>query len=287
MTFTKPTRPTLFPELRAALVDEDFLWRGIALFAQFQPRFVDPAALRFGLRDAELWWIDDACCDLLTEVAPTMPPVSLTPEFIPAGQGFVCFARPIVGADSRTGAEVTIDYLQWQPLLLRGRPGISIVPWGDPFERSSRVPPSPLGRSDWLLGTATDMRFDDVSDVVHRSVVEDRRFLAALWQLTAQTITRSTETRIDKAARRRLERTGHEPSPVRLVNLARKASTRRSAAEPAGREYSCQWPVVGHWRQQPYGPGRSLRKAIYIQPQIRGPEDKPLRVRDTVKVWQQ
>ncbi len=37
--------------------------------------------------------------------------------------------------------------------------------------------------------------------------------------------------------------------------------------------------VMGHYRNQPHGPGRSERKVIWIQPHWRGPEDAPLAVR--------
>lgn len=37
--------------------------------------------------------------------------------------------------------------------------------------------------------------------------------------------------------------------------------------------------VKGHWKLQPYGPGNSQRKLIWIQPYWRGPEDAPIAVR--------
>jgi hypothetical protein len=45
--------------------------------------------------------------------------------------------------------------------------------------------------------------------------------------------------------------------------------------------------VRPHWRRQAYGPGRTLCKAILIAQHIKGPVDKPLRLRDAVKVWDQ
>jgi hypothetical protein len=36
--------------------------------------------------------------------------------------------------------------------------------------------------------------------------------------------------------------------------------------------------VRGHWRLQPYGPNNSLRKAIWIRPFWRGPEDAPVSI---------
>jgi hypothetical protein len=53
----------------------------------------------------------------------------------------------------------------------------------------------------------------------------------------------------------------------------------------ASREFSCQWIVRAHRHRQAYGPGRTLRKAILIAQHIKGPVDKPLRLRDAVKVW--
>jgi hypothetical protein len=34
--------------------------------------------------------------------------------------------------------------------------------------------------------------------------------------------------------------------------------------------------VRGHWRQQPYGPQRTLRRPVWINPHVKGPADAPL-----------
>jgi hypothetical protein len=41
-----------------------------------------------------------------------------------------------------------------------------------------------------------------------------------------------------------------------------------------------RWVVRGHWRNQPFGPGRTERKHIWIQPHWAGPEHMPPRVKD-------
>ncbi len=43
------------------------------------------------------------------------------------------------------------------------------------------------------------------------------------------------------------------------------------------RKFHCQWVVSGHWRNQPYGPGRTLRKLTYVNPYVKGPDEMPLR----------
>jgi hypothetical protein len=42
------------------------------------------------------------------------------------------------------------------------------------------------------------------------------------------------------------------------------------------RELSVQTLVAGHWKRQPYGEARALRKTIWIVPYWRGPEDAPI-----------
>ena len=37
-----------------------------------------------------------------------------------------------------------------------------------------------------------------------------------------------------------------------------------------------RWVVRGHWRNQPWGPGRELRRPVYILPHIKGPDGAPL-----------
>lgn len=94
------------------------------------------------------------------------------------------------------------------------------------------------------------------------------------------------------AQRRRLDaRTGKEAGPrsrpqdvVRLVDL-RPMRYERVESDGSGREYRHRWVVRGHWAQQAHGPGRSLRKTIYREPYIKGPEGAPLLATETVHVW--
>jgi len=288
MGYTKPTRPSQLPELRAQLVDDDPLWEAIDLLSFIHSDFQHPTAIRQGLREATLWWVGADCCDLLEQVAPSMPPIHLTTDLVPDVDGFVCFERPMSGSHGQLpGVEVTFDLVQWQPTIIQGLASLSMIPWRLYTDANTLV--SPMGRSDWPYGFLTDQRCHGVTDLEHQSIVEDRRLVAALWQLTAQpTTTQTNQITADRATRRRLARRGHTPAAVRLVNLRRRTRTTTPPTSTAtGREYSCQWIVRSHWRQQAYGPGRTLRKAILIDQHIRGPADKPLRVRDAVKVWRQ
>lgn len=285
MAYHRPKTPTELAEQRVQLIEDSRLWENLALVALSDPGYIDPAETRESLRDAKLWWIGADCCDLLAHAAPTMPPVTLTPESVPDVHGFVFFERPIVGQDAlHPDIEISVDALQWQPEFVRGIPALAITTWE--HHSDPQFPPTPLGRSDWPVGFDTDHQLPDVPAQSMESITEDRRLLAALWQLTAQPeLVASTHEKPYRAAAKRISRRGYTPQSVRFVYLNRKTGRRNQPGSTGTRTYSHQWIVRPHWRQQPYGPGRSLRRATYIDAHVKGPEDKPLRVRDTIKVW--
>jgi hypothetical protein len=79
-----------------------------------------------------------------------------------------------------------------------------------------------------------------------------------------------------RGERRRVER---ELPALRVLALASGASV---SSRGGSVEWSRRWMVRGHWRLQPYGPERALRRPVWIDPYVKGPEDKPLDVRPTI-----
>jgi hypothetical protein len=61
-----------------------------------------------------------------------------------------------------------------------------------------------------------------------------------------------------------------------IVMLRRAAEEYRHEMDGSPHEYSCQWVVRGHWRQQPY---RSIHQTrpIFIEAYVKGPADKPMK----------
>lgn len=60
------------------------------------------------------------------------------------------------------------------------------------------------------------------------------------------------------------------------VNVVAIAPRRRPDGPPEPVDWGCRWKVRGHWRNQPYGPHGSLRRRIWIDEYVKGPEGKPL-----------
>src|SRR5262249_28976173 len=146
---------------------------------------------------------------------------------------------------------------------------------------------SPLGRTDWPLMHDTDSEtlndmapFSDEQggDRAQRiaSQTEDRRLLATLWLLAAQErlVDQRRATITNKGALRRFVKDhGRSPAAVRVIDVRRPARETTSAHEHRDVEWTRRWIVTGHWRQQAYGEGRSLRRPTWIAPFVKGPAD--------------
>lgn len=159
--------------------------------------------------------------------------------------------------------------------------GISISTWRK-WERWM-----PLGRSDWPMGFDTEGTFapPNYTDVQLASIIEDRRWAAAFAILSQQTnIARTRIIDTDRHAAKRLKRRKLSVPKIRLVDI--NPPKHVPSGETREVHWTKRWLVRGHWRQQACGPQRSQRRPVFVQPHVKGPEDKPLEVSpEVVKVW--
>lgn len=101
--------------------------------------------------------------------------------------------------------------------------------------------------------------------------------------LASLTHPEETAVRADRRVAASVRRDPRPASAVNIVDLRPAPDDGGGRTDPAtGREYSCRWIVRGHYAMQAYGPNRSLRRRIYIDPYIKGPADKPLVIRTPV-----
>ena len=103
--------------------------------------------------------------------------------------------------------------------------------------------------------------------------------------MTATTVNRESVITGRTAGKRKIRR-----QEIAIVDIRRRvgAQVERVADADSGErpvvEHDYRWPVRGHWRMQPHGEGRTQRRKIWIDAQVRGPEDKPLKTRPRVSV---
>jgi len=126
-----------------------------------------------------------------------------------------------------------------------------------------------------------------------RALRENFGLFLSFLSFIQQRVATIEEIPIPRSMRRRLESHPLGPQPlVRTIMLRRKAqrTTTGPQDEDGGRDVDWQvrWPVVGHWRNQWHGNGLPCghcgRKdgqhwPKYIDPYIKGPDDKPFKAR--------
>lgn len=107
--------------------------------------------------------------------------------------------------------------------------------------------------------------------------------LKASWLLMSQTFVNVTETSIGRPVRERKGKT-KKPPKVKIIALRKQTTkpTNNNNGDPTPANFDYRFIVRGHWRMQPYGPGRKRVRPVWIAPFIKGPEDKPLKVVDKV-----
>lgn len=108
------------------------------------------------------------------------------------------------------------------------------------------------------------------------------RFFHAFWLMMAQPLAEAVKTdEPDRATRRRMA-AANLPSDVTVIQFRRRES--KKSEGPAKKvNWTHRWMVRGFWRWQPYKvEGEWIRKRIWIAPTIKGPEDKPLVLKQKV-----
>ena len=238
-----------------------------------------------GLRRSILFWVARPMVDLTIEAAASIPPWS-PPAAIPEEFGLMCFAKPagvfdwpVPGSGQRL--PMPVDAMAWG---IRGdQVGVSCAFRTDRIAEQlgpalARMPliSHPVGV--WDLEEPVAHRLDG-------GAVSPLSVLGTAWLLMDQpTVVETrriggTET---SGTATDVENTGL----VSIIELRRIREADGAAAEEksgGGRRYDKRFWVSGHWRQQACGPGRKLRKPLWIGPFLKGPENAPLTTR--VYLW--
>lgn len=130
---------------------------------------------------------------------------------------------------------------------------------------------SALPKRDALeLGYA---RFDEPA-----SMQDFLRFFVAMLLWIDQEILTTRNAELDRHARKRLLKVAPEQATdIKVVELRRRHQESHGEAHGDGVEWTCQWVVRGHWRQQ-YYPSTGERRPKWILPYVKGPEEMPLKV---------
>lgn len=242
-----------------------------------------------GLAKSALFWTARDMTDLAVSAAASLPEWSPAAA-IPEEYGLIAWAKPVGTFDwpvpgSTERVRMPVDLMCWG--VRESSVGVSCAFRTDRIAEQlnpglARLPlmSHPVGM--WDLEEPVDHRLDSGS-------VSPMSVLGAAWLLSQQPSI-SERRRIRTA-------TGQSAAPVdaegdsdavSIIELRRIRQPYGTAAEGGSgesRRYDKRFWVSGHWRQQVCGPGRKLRKPLWISPFIKGPEDAPLADTTRVYVW--
>jgi hypothetical protein len=107
--------------------------------------------------------------------------------------------------------------------------------------------------------------------------------LLATWTLMQQTLCVMHRTPGDRPERRRCAR-ANLPQDVLIVRLRRHSLDDPRDGGDESVPWSHRWLVSGHWRNQ-WLPSRACHRLQWISSYVKGPENKPLVVKDRVTAW--
>jgi hypothetical protein len=138
-----------------------------------------------------------------------------------------------------------------------------------------------------LLGSFEGCNTDDLLDaeqelILRRSRAYNRLVLGCCLELaTLPNLATATSS-----ARQRLAARPKSAEPRcwtlklrRPVQVDAREHLRNYLSDISARSITVQTLVRGHWRAQPHGPGRTLRRPVHIEPFWRGPVDAPIALR--------
>jgi hypothetical protein len=229
-----------------------------------------------GLDQGRMSWIDPQFTALVAEVRADLPNTAITDRIVPTGSGLIAWPTPVDQHHQIAAASWIPSQGGWQMVCYRS------VGTDFPDHMMEAV----RHEIGWLIPI-------HVAHIAPDAIVNGDDPLATLvasWLIIAQQLTQDEPVPIDPPIRKAYARARRQPPEVRLIRIKPGRSDPQPAKAagdrtPSGRaKPDHRYWVSAHERNQAYGPGRSLRQKIDIDPFLKGPQDKPIKASTTVRI---
>lgn len=248
-------------------------WRAAVAYKAYWQSTLGHSALKLGnpemiesLDRTTPTWVSEDMCRVLFAAAEALPEGDLDlypPDFLE--YGFALFG--LLGE------------------CFHGTPTEGLYWWRGPNDYD--LPPEQ--QMPTLLAIAMERKGEDRCPGCVANIDDEFRYstrlATALIMLADQRLVHATTEQLEPVSRqerRAWEREGKEPPLVTIITLRRRVRENGDQPDEAGFvDWSHRWMVGGHWRQH-YYPSDGTHRLIFISPYIKGPEDKPLVVKDRV-----
>lgn len=246
------------------------------------------------LEVGELFWVQQDMAALAVHAGEQLAAARWATADRPSPCGLL-FWQDGIGHLDAEGVQVPVEACAWGPyngellvwlLMSRARLVAEVAPLAEKFTLDeSRMPPLLPIYGGAIPITDEPLSMMEIDPQLPRTVVAA---LASAWLLMQQPLLIDrTRERADKPTVRAYARDGLPSPEVTVVDLRRQYTPQDQDQdlERPGRHYKHRWIVSGHWRDQAYGPGRSLRRKTWVPSYVKGPEGAPLLSTEKVNVW--
>lgn len=250
---------------------------------------------RMALGHSDIYWVSPDMTQMAWAAHKSMPPRPITQEVIPSHHGFVLFQDSLHYPDSH-GKLIGTRAVLWSSTVDADtrEVGVLLAFYTDTKRDKSDYAYAELqgyqslGLPELLLSHITFWPYDmSVDDYLHKLKVTDvpgniaaqLQFMLAFWTISQQPLVAMTHRPADRHVRRQLSRKKLEVPDVRVITLRREqAIGLEHDPDPEGHRanYSHRFMVSGHWRHQRVGEKRGQTRLVWVNEYIKGPEDKPL-----------
>lgn len=258
------------------------------------------------LMTGDTFAVSEEIVDVLEFASATIPDYELHIHDLPTDCGFVVLDRVMLIPDTY-GKPLAVKALGWMPAaegkmdvlfaeedaVAEMTTGVVLILWTDPSDPRDHLHDEWLNKTDGLLHRKGYAEIapphglfsmfgglwpfgKPPTDPLYKTLMAFFRFVQEPW-VDPRMVTPS------RHARRRALRKKVEPK-VHVVQLRKKEGAHHVPSGEPGTdfvEWSCRWLVRGHWRNQWY-PSIAAHRPKWIPEHIKGPEDRPLVIHDTV-----
>lgn len=230
---------------------------------------------------AQLWWVSR---DMAKLAADTAAQGDFPRMQAPAASGVMFLEGGVPVDTSSIGVTSNVAGFFWDRI---GDGETSVMAFTDDPESLRKSGADSIGLPiDWLDLTAARAKSIHDADAVFQKAWID--YLQAVWALSGEP--RICDTKPAEPSMRYPLPSRFEPEIRKVKMLVLRENLHRPGEssdndEQVRREYTHRFIVRGFWRNQAYGPNHSLRRRQWIPPFVKGPADKPLICKETVRIW--
>jgi hypothetical protein len=250
-------------------------------------------ALASILEVGDLFWVQEDMGALAVHAGQQLAAARWATSDRPAPCGLLYWQGGVGHMDAQ-GVQIPVEACAWGPhdgemmlwlLMSRARLVAEMQPLAQLYTLDeTRMPPLLPIYGSTIPITDEPLSLAEIDDQLPQTVVAA---LASAWLLMQQPLLIDrTREHADKPTARADARDGLPTPDVTVVDLRRQYTPQdRDPEAGSGRHYKHRWIVSGHWRNQPYGPARTLRRQTWVPSHVKGPEGAPLLSTEKVNVW--